>query len=705
MADNTQLNAASTSGDVLRTEDRTSYKTPVTLIDVGGVASESILGDSGVTLPVGGLAAENAAAAGNPLLVGGRYDATPRTLGDADVGAIALDADGAVHVSDGGNTLTVDGTVAATQSGSWSITDISGTVSLPTGAATAAKQPALGTAGTASADVITVQGVASMTPVQVADNGGSLTVDNATLSVTGGGNEASALRVTIANNSTGVLSVDDNGSTLSVDDGGGSLTVDGTVAISGTVTVGSHAVTNAGTFAVQVDGAALTSLQLLDDVVATDGSAALTKGYQVCGTDGTNAQIISTNTSGHVNIADGGGSITVDGTVAISGTVTVGSHAVTNAGTFAVQVDGSALTALQLLDDVVATDGAAALTKGYQVCGTDGTNAQIISVTSAGLVNVADGGGTLTVDNATLSVTGGGVEASALRVTIASDSTGVLSVDDNGSTISVDDGNGSLTIDGSVGVTGAALTALQLLDDVVATDGSAALTKGYQVCGTDGTNAQILSVTTGGLLNVNATMNGTWDITNAGTFVVQENGAALTALQLIDDIVFSDDAAFTPASSRVAAVGFFCDDASTDSVNEGDIGAARMTADRKQIATLQPHTAGGLSISRTISGASTNATSVKASAGQVYGWYVSNINASPAYLKLYNKASSPTVGTDTPVLTLCIPGNTAGVAGHVEFANGIEFSTGIALAITTGATDGNTSAVAASEVIINLLYK
>lgn len=38
---------------------------------------------------------------------------------------------------------------------------------LPTGAATAAKQPALGTAGTASADVISVQGVASMTALKV----------------------------------------------------------------------------------------------------------------------------------------------------------------------------------------------------------------------------------------------------------------------------------------------------------------------------------------------------------------------------------------------------------------------------------------------------------------------------------------------------------------------------------------------------------
>lgn len=38
-----------------------------------------------------------------------------------------------------------------------------------------------------------------------------------------------------------------------------------------------------------------------------------------------------------MNIQDGGNSITVDGTVAVSGTVTVASHAVTNAGTFAVQ--------------------------------------------------------------------------------------------------------------------------------------------------------------------------------------------------------------------------------------------------------------------------------------------------------------------------------------------------------------------------------
>ena len=65
------------------------------------------------TIEVVGDAAENAAAAGNPVLIGGRYDSSGRTLGNGDVGAIALDADGAVHIADGGNTITVDGTVTA----------------------------------------------------------------------------------------------------------------------------------------------------------------------------------------------------------------------------------------------------------------------------------------------------------------------------------------------------------------------------------------------------------------------------------------------------------------------------------------------------------------------------------------------------------------------------------------------------------------
>ena len=120
---------------------------------------------------------------------------------------------------------------------------------------------------------------------------------------------------------------------------------------------------------------------------------------------------------------------------------------------------------------------------------------------------------------------------------------------------------------------------------------------------------------------------------------------------------------------------------------------------------IVPLTAGGLSISRVISAASTNATSAKGSAGQVYGWYLSNINVAVRYLKLYNKATAPTVGTDVPVMTIAIPGNTAGAGANVEFTTGIAFSTGIAYALTTGVADADTAAVAANEIVVNLMYK
>jgi hypothetical protein len=118
----------------------------------------------------------------------------------------------------------------------------------------------------------------------------------------------------------------------------------------------------------------------------------------------------------------------------------------------------------------------------------------------------------------------------------------------------------------------------------------------------------------------------------------------------------------------------------------------------------RPAASGGQTIFRRISTADTNAASVKASAGQVYGWYITNVNASPRYAKLYNKASAPTVGSDTPVMTLLIPGNTAGAGSTLGLPCGAAFSTGIALAITTGVADADTGAVAANEIVVHLFY-
>jgi hypothetical protein len=192
-------------------------------------------------------------------------------------------------------------------------------------------------------------------------------------------------------------------------------------------------------------------------------------------------------------------------------------------------------------------------------------------------------------------------------------------------------------------------------------------------------------------------------VTNAGTFATQVDGSALTALQLIDDPVIADDAAFTPATSKVMMAGFEADETATDSVDEGDAGAARMTLDRKQIVTLQPHTSGGLSVANFNSGdtytALTNSAQViKASAGQLYGYYIFNPNASAAYVMIYNiAAASVTVGTSTAQMVFCIP---AGAGANLALPNGVEFTNAgwsIAAATTGG---GNSAPSTALEAMI-----
>ena len=80
----------------------------------------------------------------------------------------------------------------------------------------------------------------------------------------------------------------------------------------------------------------------------------------------------------------------------------------------------------------------------------------------------------------------------------------------------------------------------------------------------------------------------------------------------------------------------------------------------------------------------------------------SNSNAAIRYLKLYNKASAPTVGTDVPVLTLAIPAT--GSLNIHGGSNGIRFGTGIAWALTTLSTDADATAVAATEIKVAISY-
>lgn len=361
-----------------------------------------------------------------------------------------------------------------------------------------------------------------------------------------------------------------------------STTITGTVAVTKS---GTWDITNAGTFVVQENGAALTALQLIDDNMVAQGTAlGSTKNALIGGSVTTAAP---SYTTGQINPF----SLQTDGSLraAITNTVTVGSHAVTNAGTFATQVDGAALTALQLIDNLPNTLGST----------TSGQSGAL----ALGAVTTAAPSYTTAQSNA-LSLT----TAGALRVdnsAVTQPVSGTVSITAN-SAVNVAQINGVTTLMGN-GTTGTGSQRVTLASDMTA-------------------------ISTTGYMSVK------FDQTTPGT----TNGVSLV-----------------------------------------------------------PTTTGGLTTYHLVSAASTNATNVKASAGQLYGYYIFNANASARKIAFHNSASAPTAGASV-FFSVVIP---ASSGANVEFSQGIPFSSGIGITTVTGTADSDATGVAAGDLIINLFYK
>ena len=102
-----------------------------------------------------------------------------------------------------------------------------------------------------------------------------------------------------------------------------------------------------------------------------------------------------------------------------------------------------------------------------------------------------------------------------------------------------------------------------------------------------------------------------------------------------------------------------------------------------------------------VTAASTNSAVVKATAGTLYEITISNPTATAAYVKLYNKTTAPTVGTDVPVFTQAVAaGSTVALAfGQV----GKRFATGIGIACTAAAAATDTG-VSVAGIQINATY-
>lgn len=508
---------------------------------------------------------------------------------------------------------------------------------------------------------------------------------------------AGTQRITLASDDPAVVSLQTLDNAIS----GSEMQVDVVGALpAGTNAIGKLAA-NSGVDIGDVDvtsvtpGTAASSLGKAEDAAHTSGDVGV---MAMSVRQDTAAALSGTDGDYQPLITDGSGRLHVN----VGNTVTVGSHAVTNAGTFAVQVDGAALTSLQLIDDSIGTIGAAAPTKAQAWGVLSGSNMEMPYAVDAATLQsdvftftstyhmanadfgfVWNGTGWVRLRGSTSGVQV--IGAAAHDAAAAGNPVLAGAQFDDTLPDSVDEGDvGQLRISANRNL-------------YVTLRDAAGNERGLNV---DGSGNVTVNVT--GTVTV-----GSHAVTNAGTFAVQVDGAALTALQLIDNPVLVDDAAFTPATSSVMMAGFEADETATDSVDEGDAGAARMTLDRKVITSPQPHTAGGLSIFRSLDLDETEE-DVKTSAGQVYAAWVTNFATTTRYLKFYNDtAANVVVGTTTPLITIAVPGNSSDDISAVLSGGGygIAFSVAICVAVTTGLADNDTGAPAANDFLANIFYK
>lgn len=120
-----------------------------------------------------------------------------------------------------------------------------------------------------------------------------------------------------------------------------------------------------------------------------------------------------------------------------------------------------------------------------------------------------------------------------------------------------------------------------------------------------------------------------------GASTLAEQQTQTTALQLIDDAIFTDDNTFTPATSKVMVIGAQADDTSPDSVNEGDAGALRMSLARALHTVCVADTA----TLTNVADAATSAQLLAANANRV-GCVIHNDSTQDLYLKYGTTASA-----------------------------------------------------------------
>ena len=103
------------------------------------------------------------------------------------------------------------------------------------------------------------------------------------------------------------------------------------------------------------------------------------------------------------------------------------------------------------------------------------------------------------------------------------------------------------------------------------------------------------------------------------------------------------------------------------------------------------------------SAATTNATLVKAGASKLVSVVGYNASTAVKYLRIYNKATAPMVGTDTPLLVFAMPPSASFQFDLSDI--GFYCPTGLGFAITNASALLDATVIAANDVVaLNIIY-
>lgn len=263
---------------------------------------------------------------------------------------------------------------------------------------------------------------------------------------------------------------------------------------------------------------------------------------------------------------------------------------------------------------------------------------------------------------------------------------------DEASTDSVTEGDIGLP---RMTLTRKAIGASDYLEDSAHTDGD----YGTQILGVRKDTLAALAGTTGDYAPLEIDANGA-----LYARIVTSAGASVDTFGLS----MVDDTAFTPATSSVTPIGAMADETTPDSVDEGDVGALRMTLTRflktsqgdlisgedqsnNLLAIIQkPVAVNTYALSTDLSAALEASTVTKASAGNVYkamGRLDSTYATATYYIQLLNAASLPADGAVTHLRAPIKIQHTSGTDDYWDFCIAENFpvyaSTGIVMCVST----------------------